>query len=329
MLAGAGLAPHRQLGQCFLIDQNLLRKIIELAEMDAGQTVLEVGPGTGTLTGELLRRAGRVVAVEIDHGLADLLRGRLGDRPNFTLLETDVLAGKHAISPAVLTELSATGQVGPAGEPSADATPRVCLVSNLPYNVATPLLMECLLSSWRAQRRTNAMGPQAAAAQTSQPAGASEASPRGQGEYPDVLFERLTFTVQREVADRLCAPPGGKDYGPVSVLAALLGRLVAGAALPPTAFWPVPKVASRMARIDLDPAAADRLADADTLVALLGAAFGQRRKQIGSLLRRKDLPWDAQAVAAALDQAGIDRSLRAEVVMPEQFLAAANLLARP
>jgi 16S rRNA (adenine1518-N6/adenine1519-N6)-dimethyltransferase len=292
LLAQAGLSPRKQLGQSFLIDQNLLRKLLELAQVDAGQTVLEVGPGTGSLTEELLERARRVVAVEIDRGLAALLRDRLGERPNFVLVESDVLAAKHTLSRQVLEALGA--RVDP-NKPPATAS----LVSNLPYGIATPLVVECLLNSWRARR------------------GAGVA----------VLFDRLTFTVQKEVADRIGAGPGSKDYGPVSVLTALLGRFQAGPILPASAFWPAPKVTSRTARIDFDPSAADRLGDAAVLMELLNLSFGRRRKQIGSLIRRKDLPWEPSLVAEALDQAGMERHLRAEAIAPSQFLAAANRLA--
>lgn len=284
LLEQAGLSPRKAFGQCFLIDGNLLGKVLELAEVTAEQTVLEVGPGTGSLTEELLARAGRVVAVEIDRGLTELLRHRLGGRDKLTLVGGDVLAGKHEISPDVLAACGA-----PQGEAST-----ACLVSNLPYNIATPLLAECLLLSWRALRG---------------PGGACR-------------FDRLTFTVQKELAERLVAGPGSSAYGPVSVLVALLGRWRLGPIVPASAFWPAPKVASRIVRIDFDAARAALLADAATLSATLSAAFGQRRKQVGTIFRRA---WPA--AAEALPAAGVDPTWRAEQIAPEQYLALANALA--
>ena len=149
---------------------------------------------------------------------------------------------------------------------------------------------------------------------------------RGQGAA--CRFDRLTFTVQREVADRLAAGPASHAYGLLSVLVALLGRLTPGPAVPASAFWPAPKVASRMMRIDFDPQAAGRLADADVLQAALALAFGQRRKQIGAIARKGTRHFSAQALTAALDAAGIDPRARAERVPPEQFLALANDLAQ-
>jgi len=141
ILADAGLSPNRRLGQCFMIDKNLLGKVIDLAEPSADSTVLEVGPGTGTLTEELLGLVRRLVAVEIDRGLAAVVARRFAERSNLVLIEGDVLASKHAISPAVKTALG----------PSAD------MVANLPYSIATPLLAECLAESWRSTcgRRTD------------------------------------------------------------------------------------------------------------------------------------------------------------------------------
>ncbi len=283
LLDEAGLRLKKQLGQSFLVDGNLLGKVVELAELTGRETVLEVGAGTGALTEELLDRAARVVAVEIDRGLCDLLRRRLGERENFTLICGDVLAGKHALSPAVLDAL-------PAG---------THLVSNLPYQIATPLVAECLVQSWRAARG---------------------------GGRAECGFERLTFTVQKEVAARLSASPGGRAYGPVSVVIALLGRIRLGQTVPASAFWPRPNVAGRIVRIDFDRDLAGRLSDAGTLTAALGLAFGQRRKQIGSTGRRRRSPFSPRAVEAALAAAGVEPSRRAEQVSPEQYLALANAL---
>ena len=268
-----GIHPRKRWGQCFLIDRNLMMRLVELADCEGVGTVLEVGPATGSLTEELLARAGRVVACEIDRGLADILRRRLGDRPNLAIVVGDILAGKHALAPAAMDS------VGPEAH----------LVANLPYNVATPLVALCLQSAWRAL------------------AGGADAC----------RFDRLTFTVQKEVADRLAASPGGSDYGPISVLIALLARLTVGPVVPASAFWPAPKIASRIVRIDFDADAAGRIGDLDGLMDVVRTAFSQRRKQVGTIFRR-----DA-AVSAALEVVGIDPVSRAQRIEPEQFAALA------
>lgn len=202
LLAQARSRPRHQFGQNFMIDQNLVRAVADAGMLSRDDLAIEVGPGTGTLTEELLDRAGRVVAVEIDRDLANLLRQRLGSRANFTLIEGDALAGKHALNPQLL---EAVEQARSAGH-------RVKLVANLPYNIASPLVIEMLL------------------------AGA----------------DLLAFTVQKEVALRINSPAGGEDYGPLSVMAQMLAQVELLRTLPPQAFWPAPKIESALVRLTRD-----------------------------------------------------------------------------
>jgi len=348
LLDSFGLAPQKRFGQNFLFDQNLLAKVLELAELSPDDTVLEVGPGTGSMTEELLARAARVVAVEIDSGLHRLLASRFGGHENLTLLHEDVLAGKHEISPTVLAALG----------------DRAVLVSNLPYNIATPLVAQCLVTSWRSATfrgtgtpRSTGVSPmqtvseeqtspsQPEADETATPCAAHkqsiEATLHGRdaratgeaGETPaprcgtHTLFPRLIFTVQAEVADRFHAEPGSSLYGPVSVLVTLLGQTRLGPIVPNTSFWPKPQVVSRIVRVDFDAARAARVRDVPALKALLSISFNQRRKQLASVARRKHSAFLPDELLAALDTARIDHTLRAEDVLPEQFLQAANLLA--
>lgn len=133
LLAERSLAPKKSLGQNFLIDHNLIRKLVDASGVAPGEVVLEVGPGTGTLTEELLDRGAIVIACEMDSGLADLLRERLSAGPHagrFTLVHRDCLEGKREIAPQIAAAL--------AGRPFK-------LVANLPYGAATPLMMTLML----------------------------------------------------------------------------------------------------------------------------------------------------------------------------------------
>lgn len=244
LLQDRGLAPRKSLGQNFLIDHNLLTRLIDAAGVAAGEVVLEVGPGAGALTEALLARGCRVVAVELDHGLADLVAERFAGvyGPAFTLVRGDCLDGKHAVNPAVLAALAER----------CDGAPFV-LVANLPYQAATPLMLTIL---------EGRMFPGAPA-------------PRCRGMY---------VTIQKEVADRLLAGPGDEAYGGLSVMAGALGKISRVAVLPPECFWPRPKVTSAMVAITpLDP---PLTTDPAALSALCRLVFGQRRKQIGSILGR-------------------------------------------
>ena len=288
LLAAAGRQPRKRLGQHFLIDANLMSRLLDLAGLTGEETVLEVGPATGSLTEELLRRARRVVAVEADVHLAEILQRRLGGNEALTVLARDVLAGKRALAPEVLELLS--------------EAPQVDLMSNLPYHVAVPVIVNCLLSSWAAVRGRSAGGVR------------------------PVCFRRLTFTVQRELAERLTAGPGGGGYGPASVVVGLLARVRPGRSIPPAAFWPRPKVHSQMLSLDFDPAAAERLRDAPMLEAVLSAAFGQRRKKIAAVARRRGLAFSGEAFLSALGEAGVDPDLRPEQVPPGAYRDIANIL---
>jgi 16S rRNA (adenine1518-N6/adenine1519-N6)-dimethyltransferase len=138
LLASRGLTPRKALGQNFLIDHNLIRKLADAAGIARGDLVLEVGPGTGALTDELLLRGAHVIAAELDRGLAELLRERLADpqaalgappEARLTLIEGDALASKRRLALAIAQAL--------AGRPFR-------LVANLPYNAATPLMLALL-----------------------------------------------------------------------------------------------------------------------------------------------------------------------------------------
>ncbi len=232
LLTDHGLSPRHAFGQNFLIDQNMVRKLVDASGVGPGSLVLEVGPGTGVLTGELLACGCRVVAGEIDRGMCGILRERFaGEAGRFRLIEGDCLAGKRAIAPELLNALG-------------DGA--FTLVANLPYGVATPLMIVL-------------MG----------------GVPRCSG---------LFVTIQKEVGDRLLASPGSKDYGMLTVLARCVADVELVATLPPSCFWPQPEVTSVMIAIRRrDRACTDRPGEFAEFCRKL---FEKRRKQLGAVLGR-------------------------------------------
>ena len=199
LLADAGSSPRHRFGQNFMIDGNLVRLVADAGAIQPGDVVIEVGPGTGTLTEELLVRGADVIAVEIDRDLAALLRARHGENPKLAVIEGDALAGKHEINRDLAARIaSARGE----GQP-------VKLVANLPYNIASPLVIELMIAG----------------------------------------VDLLVFTVQKEVADRLRAREDSDDYGPLTVMAQLLASVEVLRTLPPQAFWPAPKIDSALVRM--------------------------------------------------------------------------------
>jgi 16S rRNA (adenine1518-N6/adenine1519-N6)-dimethyltransferase len=210
LLDGAGTEPRHRFGQNFMIDQNLVRLVADAGDVRAGELVVEVGPGTGTLTEELLARGADVLAVEIDRDLAKLLRDRFAGNEKFVLVEGDALAGKHELNKQLLAHLAAAREQGK----------RQKLVANLPYNIASPLVIELLIAG----------------------------------------VDVLAFTVQKEVADRLRAGANDEPYGPLSVMAQLLSRVEVLRTLPPQAFWPAPKIDSALVRMTRDDQLDDQAA---------------------------------------------------------------------
>jgi 16S rRNA (adenine1518-N6/adenine1519-N6)-dimethyltransferase len=202
LLESAGTQPRHRFGQNFMIDQNLVRIVADAGEIAAGDVVVEVGPGTGTLTEELLSRGASVVAVEIDRDLAKLLRERFASEQRFTLIEGDALSSKHALNEELLSQIARTQRVRGSTK----------LVANLPYNIASPLIIELLIAG----------------------------------------TDLLAFTVQKEVADRLRAPAGSDAYGPLSVMAQMLAQVEVLRTLPPQAFWPAPSIESALVRMRRD-----------------------------------------------------------------------------
>lgn len=214
LLAAAGAEPRHRFGQNFMIDQNLVRLVADAGGISANDLVIEVGPGTGTLTDEILARAAGVdppadvLAVEIDRDLAAMTRQRLADNARFTLIEGDALAGKHQLNADLAAAIAAARAAGRT----------VRLVANLPYNIASPLVIELLIAG----------------------------------------VQTLAFVVQKEVGDRLKGRAGGDDYGPLTVMAQLLSDVEVLRKLPPGAFWPAPKIDSALVKMERRDRLGDR-----------------------------------------------------------------------
>lgn len=257
--------PKKRLGQHFLTDPRLLGRIADALGATRDDTVIEIGPGRGSLTAQLLERAGRVIAIEIDRDLIPLLRERWQDEPRFTLVEGDVLE----------QDLGAL-----AGGP-------YLLAGNVPYNITTPILFHAM-------------------------------------QRPRPL--RAVYLVQKEVADRIVAPPDGDDYGALSVNVQALAKAELLFGVAAGAFNPPPKVESAVVRITPRADPVVREDEEEPFRLLVQGAFSLRRKQLRRVLRTL---WslDAAQADAVLAQAGLSGDVRPEVLGAEAF--AALLRARP
>lgn len=262
LLQARGLSPNHALGQNFLCDHNLITKLIDASGVAHADLVLEIGPGTGTLTESLLERGATVVACELDRGLVDLLTETLADHiaaGRLTLVHADCLESRRALNPALADALG-------------DRPFK--LVANLPYGAASPLM--ALLAT----------------------------DPACRGQF---------VTIQKEVAMRLRAVPGTKDYSELGVIVQAMAEVSKIATLPPECFWPRPKVTSEM--IAITPRDTPLTEDPPALARLCHTLFTRRRKQIGAILgRNTPLP------------EGVDPTARPESLSVEQLVALSRLI---
>ncbi len=261
-IAAHGLDARKRLGQHFLLDLNLTRRIARAAAPLGEGTIIEVGPGPGGLTRALLLEgASRVIAIELDQRAIEALRElQVASGGRLEVIESDALS----IDPATLGS-------GPRR-----------IVANLPYNVSTALLVRWLHAA------------------------------------NDIADMVLMF--QKEVVDRLVAPPRNKDYGRLSVLAQHVCEVRRLFDVSPSAFVPPPKVISSVARLTPRPAD-QRLADLRPLEKVTAAAFGQRRKMLrGSLLGLFPDP------VHVLERLGLSPTARAEELTVADFVRLAKAL---
>ena len=224
ILGRHGLATRKRDGQHLLVDPNTVRRIVAAAQLDAADVVLEVGPGIGSLTLALAEVVDRVVAVEIDAGFVAALADVLADVDGVEVVHADALD----------VDLAALVGGGPAR-----------LVANLPYNVATPIVIECLASG---------------------------------------AFRDAFVMVQREVGERWAARPGDTTYSGVSAKLGILADVQVALHIPRSVFLPVPNVDSVMVRLVRRGDAPDPERFA-RIAAVIDAAFAQRRKTLRNTLR--------------------------------------------
>ena len=261
VLSKYGFRFTKSLGQNFLIDGNIVRKIADAAEIDEEDNVIEIGPGVGTLTEELALRAKKVVAIEIDEKLRDLHKETLA-LENVKVIYGDFLD----IDLKVLTE-----------KEFGDESFKV--VANLPYYVTTPIIEKLVLSN------TNLIS--------------------------------ITVMVQKEVAKRLSAGPGGKDYGSLSVFINYYTDCKYRFQVPRSVFMPKPNVDSAVLSLKMK----DREeVDTDFLFKVVRAAFTTRRKTILNSLSNSKLNYTKDEIKKALELSGVDERRRAETLDLREFI---------
>ncbi|CAM3657558.1 MULTISPECIES: 16S rRNA (adenine(1518)-N(6)/adenine(1519)-N(6))-dimethyltransferase RsmA [Saccharibacillus] len=265
----------KSLGQNFLIDQNILAKIVGAADLDATKGALEIGPGIGALTEKLALNAGEVTAVEIDRRLIPILQDVLGPYGNVTIRQADVLK----------VDLKALF------EESFARSEKVSVVANLPYYVTTPILMKLL----------------------------EEKLP----------LENIVVMIQKEVAERMSASPGGKEYGSLSIAVQYYSEPELVCIVPRTVFIPQPNVESAVIRLKVREKPPVELEDEEHFFTLVQASFTQRRKTIANNLRARYFPGEGrERMEQLLQEAEIAPTRRAETVSIEEYARLSGIFLR-
>jgi len=279
LLTSAGLSPNKRLGQHFLIDLNLMRLLVDSAHIKNSDVVLEVGCGTGSLTEALADKAGEVIAVERDEALAKIAAAQLAKANNVQVISTDILETKHTISQAV-TKAAQLCQRKLRG--------RILLVANLPYNIASPLMLNLLMGS--------------------------------------LIVDGMYITVQEEVGERITAEPGQKHYGTLSISLTATGDVKPLRTLQPAVFWPQPGVGSAMIGFIRSHKKAARIKNSEVFKEVVGVFLRHRRKMLkactkllaGRLAEISD--WHE-----IFDRCSVDPRQRPDQVSPEGYIDIANL----
>ena len=251
------LRPDPRLGQNFLVDDNALRSVVIAAEIGANETVLEIGPGLGSLTRYLTQLAKQVVAIEVDKRFLVPLGEVLAPYPNIRLVHGDILA----FQPEQLFEGALPGQAG------------YLVVANIPYYITSALVRHLLEAPARPTR--------------------------------------LVLTVQREVAERICAPAGELSLLALSVQ--VYGAARIAARIPASAFYPPPKVDSAVVRVEIDPIPKIDPDKMGIFFQLIKAGFSQKRKTLRNALAG-GMRWTSSQAEAHLLLAGIQPGRRAQTL---------------
>ena len=263
--------PVKNLGQSFLVDNNITSRIVEASKVGEADTVVEIGAGLGAMTAMIAARVKQVIAVEIDPKLVKVLESELWETRTIEIIEGDIL--RYDFS----SPLAGSGKVQ--------------VVGNIPYNLSSQIIFRLL-------------------------------------EFRNHISS-ATLMLQREVAERITAPPGTKAYGILSVILPMHARVRHVMTVPATCFYPVPKVDSSVLRLEMRECPRYPLGDEGIFLETVKAAFAMRRKTLANNLKGMPrLRGKGVNPLALLREAGIDGGRRGETLSVEEFATLSEIISR-
>lgn len=267
------------LGQNFLVDRNIIEKIIDAAELTESTLVIEIGPGMGALTQVAAEKAGKVIAVEIDRHLIPVLGEVVGHLDNVEIINQDIL--KTDINELIESEKKNFAT-------SDHEIDKVVILGNLPYYITTPIIMGIL------ERQ--------------------------------IEMDTMVIMMQKEVAERIVAEPGGKTYGALSIACQFFCETNYVTTVPRTVFQPQPKVDSAVLRLDKRTELPWEIGAGGRKLffEVVRAGFNRRRKTLLNALTALGI--DKTELRSILDEAGVEPSRRAETLSIQEFANVANAI---
>lgn len=288
LLKSYGFSPLKRFSQNFLTDERIADRIVTALELTKDDVVIEVGPGLGILTERLLDTGAKVLTIEIDRGFADILHKRFGGRDNFEIVNQDALKISYKELFCSRVGCAHQKQVDKNGGQSLSYNDdkRFKVVSNLPYNISTPIIFKFF------EERE--------------------------------CFSTLILMLQKEVADRIVSKPDTKEYGVLSIFVQLLADVKTEFQVPPSCFYPKPKVYSSVVRFDILQKPRVEIGDIIFFRKVVKAAFGHRRKTLLNAL--KSLKLSASHLRNAFELSGIDPKKRGETLSIKDFANLSNEL---
>jgi len=267
-LTAYGLFPKKRLGQHFLVDPNILDKVIRTAQVGKEDVILEVGPGLGGMTLALAHDAKKVIAIEVDTKIVAILKEKVAGHRNIEVMESDIL------------KVDFKQFFGMEGHP-------IKVVANLPYQISTPLLFRFIESK--------------------------------------EAFSTFTLMLQKEVAERIVAPPGRKEYGPLSIFVQLFLDVSIRFHIKPSAFFPPPRVESAVVHMVWKEKPMIETNDEEWFKRVVRACFGHRRKTLMNALRHSELSIP-ESIGLRMEKIGIDPRRRPETLTIQDFASLAEAL---